>query len=75
VHAGYVAELPGGDFEKGFDAGAGRRFETRLGLDGSGDALREQFAGCEWHVETPGEKALEYLQVGRGELGDAVIGE
>ena len=68
MHAGYVAELAGGDLEECFDAGAGRGFETRLGLDGGGDALGESFAGGERHVEAAGEEALEHLKVGVASL-------
>ena len=68
MHAGYVAELAGGDFEEGFDAGAGGRFETGLGLDGGGDALGEGFAGGERHVEAAGEEAFENLEIGAESL-------
>jgi len=64
MHAGYVAELSRGDFEECFDAGAWGWFQSRLGLDGGGDALGEELACSERHVETAGEKAFEHLEVG-----------
>lgn len=75
VHAGYVAELASGDFQKSLYAGAGWGFEAGLGLDGSGDALGEGSACGERHVEAAGEKAFENLEVGYRELGDAVMGQ
>src|ERR1700739_464358 len=75
MHAGYVAELARGDFQEGFDAGAGRGFQSRLGLDGRGNAQGEGLAGGEGHIEAAGEEAFEHLEIAARQPGYALVGE
>lgn len=75
MQAGDVAELAGSGFKEGLDAGFGRDLEAGLCLKGGGDALGEELAGGQGHVESAGEEALDDFKVGGVEAGDAVSGE
>jgi len=71
LHARLVAELARCGFQERLDAGAFGNLKPGLGLDSRGNARCQQSPRLQAHVQAARKEALQYFQIGRGQLANA----